>query len=391
MFPLRSTLRQPRLLLAALLAMVCISAVSAAEVAEDSVQAPRRNLVQKVIHYFESANKTELTRRPSFSFIGGPHYSSSTGFGVGLVAAGKYSTCPEDTTVLPSDVSLFADLTTGGYYKVGIEGIHNYHHGDRRINYELSFNSYSTYFWGVGYAAARRSANKGKYLLMDATVEVDHLWRLHRNLFVGPIVRFNYMASRKRERPEQWQGFPVAYPALATGLRVELDTRDNFTAPTSGWLLHLTQRFAPRFLGNAGHSFSSTEFAVNHYAQIWKGGILAGRLHGVFTYGHTPWGLMPTVGSGSTLRGYYEGQYRDKCETDFTLELRQHVWRRSGVAVWGGVGAVYPAVKDLRATHLLPNYGIGYRWEFKRQSNVRIDVGFGKGCWGFILSMNEAF
>ena len=40
----------------------------------------------------------------------------------------------------------------------------------------------------------------------------------------------------------------------------------------------------------------------------------------------------------------------------------------------------------------LPNYGIGYRWEFKNRVNVRLDYGFGKkGQSGFLFNINEAF
>ena len=39
----------------------------------------------------------------------------------------------------------------------------------------------------------------------------------------------------------------------------------------------------------------------------------------------------------------------------------------------------------------LPNYGIGFRWELKKEVNVRLDYGFGKKTSGFLLSINEAF
>ena len=41
--------------------------------------------------------------------------------------------------------------------------------------------------------------------------------------------------------------------------------------------------------------------------------------------------------------------------------------------------------------HILPNYGFGYRWEFKKRVNVRLDLGFGKHQTGFIFNINEAF
>ena len=36
-----------------------------------------------------------------------------------------------------------------------------------------------------------------------------------------------------------------------------------------------------------------------------KGGVLAGQFHTLLTYGDTPWGLMATLGSSYSMRGYY--------------------------------------------------------------------------------------
>ena len=60
------------------------------------------------------------------------------------------------------------------------------------------------------------------------------------------------------------------------------------------------------------------------------------------------------------------------------MELRQHVWKRNGVVVWIGAGTVFNKFSALRMDRVLPNYGIGYRWEFKKNVNVRLDYGFGK-------------
>ncbi|MCM1164294.1 MAG: BamA/TamA family outer membrane protein [Muribaculaceae bacterium] len=359
---------------------------------EDTVGShPRRNLIGRVIDYFGRANKTVVSRRPSFSFIGGPHASSDIGVGIGLVAAGIYSTAPEDTTLQPSNISLFADVTTKGFYKIGVRGLHLYHHADRRVDYELSFNLYSTYFWGIGYDAARTEVNKTKYMLVDMMAESDHLWRLSGNFYGGPIARLNYIGARRIENDRVFKGIDCSHTSFGVGVRLMFDTRDNYTAPNHGWMGEMTQRFYPRFLGNKDRSFSSTEFAINHYIPVWKGGVLASRLHGLFTYGATPWGLMPSIGGSYTLRGYYEGQYRDKCETDLTFELRQHVMGRSGLVFWGAMGAVYPSFHRFKTRMFLPNVGVGYRWEFKKNTNVRIDVGFGKSNTSFVLNINEAF
>ncbi|MDE6286653.1 MAG: hypothetical protein K2L99_06645, partial [Muribaculaceae bacterium] len=61
------------------------------------------------------------------------------------------------------------------------------------------------------------------------------------------------------------------------------------------------------------------------------------------------------------------------------------------VVVWGGAGTVFNHFKEINSRTILPNYGIGYRWEFKQRVNVRLDMGFGRGISGFIFSINEAF
>lgn len=100
--------------------------------------------------------------------------------------------------------------------------------------------------------------------------------------------------------------------------------------------------------------------------------------------------MLSSLGGSYTMRGYYENRYRDKNAVDLNLELRQRVWGRWGVVVWGGIGTVFHG-KGIKFDNLLPNGGIGIRWEFKKNVNVRLDYGFGKGESGIIFNINEAF
>ena len=386
-----------RILFLLVIPLIAATAVQA-EVPADSLRVEQpdsasssHGFLSSVIAYFANANKKAPGRTPDFSFIGGPHYSSDTGFGIGLMAAGIYSTSPSDPGVLPSNISVFADATTGRFFKVGVGGTHIYHRGDRRVSYEVSFQSFTTYFWGIGYDAGHRPDNKSKYQLLDVDVTADHLWRLSGPFFAGPLAEISYIRAKHIKVLRTWQGVPRHTLSAGVGLRLQFDTRDNLTAPRRGWLGRIDQTVYPRFIGNGRRSFGSTEVSVAHYASVWEGGVIASRLHGCFTYGRTPWGMMPTVGGRSVMRGYYEGQYRDKCETDIIVELRQKVAGRSGVAVWGALGAVYPDFSGFRGRYFLPNCGVGYRWEFKKDTNVRLDVGIGKGCWGLEFNINEAF
>ena len=48
----------------------------------------KRSFFGKILNYFNDANKEKKNKKFDFSIIGGPHYSSDTKFGIGLVAAG---------------------------------------------------------------------------------------------------------------------------------------------------------------------------------------------------------------------------------------------------------------------------------------------------------------
>ena len=176
----------------------------------------------------------------------------------------------------------------------------------------------------------------------------------------------------------------------AVGAMINYDTRDNLTAPKRGVNLSLKQRYYGKWMGNT-YAFSSTELVAAWYTGVWKDCTMALQYHTKITYGNTPWGLLASMGGSRNMRGYYEGRYRDKGEMDFTAELRQRVYKRIGVVAWGGVGEVFPRLSAINIHHLLPNYGFGLRWEFKKNVNVRFDMGFGKNQSSFVFNINEAF
>ncbi len=101
--------------------------------------------------------------------------------------------------------------------------------------------------------------------------------------------------------------------------------------------------------------------------------------------------MLPTVDESKGIRGYFEGRYRDKNEADVVVEIRQHIWKRFGAVVWGGAGTVFHHFSDIRLNTLLPSYGIGVRWEFKKKVNVRVDYGFGKRSSAISLGLYETF
>ena len=354
----------------------------------DSTSSP--NFFQRIINYFNNSNKPKAYKGFDWSIIGGPHYSSDTRLGLGVVAAGFYRHAPTASITQPSNVSLYGDVSTVGYYLIGLRGNHIFTGDTDRIDYNLYFYSFPRYFWGIGYDRGIDMDNRSKFSEIYVNARVNYLHALIPGLFLGPSLNYAYSHASKMVRPELWMGMPLHSSTYTLGAIFQYDTRDNLTETQNGLLASLEQQFSPRFLGNR-QAFSSTELRIAYFHKLWKGSILASQYHARLAYGSVPWALMSTFGGSNSMRGYYEGRFRDKGEMDLTVELRQHVWRRNGIVIWGGVGSVFPKFSRMRFRHLLPNGGIGYRWEFKQRTNVRLDYGFGRGENSFIFSINEAF
>lgn len=350
----------------------------------------KSSVFKKFIDYFGDANKNKKNKAFDFSIIGGPHYSSDTKLGLGLVAAGLYRTDRNDTLMPPSNVSFYGDVATSGFYLLGIRGTNLFPQDKFRLIYNLYFFSFPGAFWGVGYENGANSNNESAFKRLQNQIKIDFLIRLKKNLYIGPNVSFDYVAGKNFEKPELLKGENSSTTNVGIGGTLMYDSRDVLTNAHKGIYFKLEQRFYPSFMGNK-YAFSRTDIIADYYHKVWNGGVIATDFHTQMNYGNVPWTMMAPLGGSYRMRGYYEGQYRDKNIMEIQVELRQKVWRRNGVVAWVGAGNVFRNFGNFNWSQTLPNYGLGYRWEFKKRVNVRLDYGFGKHCKGFMFNINEAF
>lgn len=365
--------------------------VSSAEKVDTMALRAGKSWVNRILDYFNDSNKNKKHKRFDFSVIGGPHYASDTKFGLGLVAAGLYRTDPNDSILPPSNVSLYGDVSSVGFYMLGVRGNHIAPKGRYRIDYHLYFYSFPADFWGIGYEMGDNDANKSDMKRWQAQAEVSFLFRVADNFYIGPMASYDYVIGKHIERPELLQGMDQHTWNVGAGVSLVYDNRDNLTNPHRGIYLNINQMFRPGFMGN-DYAFSTTAFRFDAYQRLGKGTVLAEDIRANLNFGNPSWGMMAELGGTHSMRGYYEGRYRDKHSLEATVELRQHVWKRNGIVVWVGAGTIFPKFSALRSKQILPNAGVGYRWEFKKNVNVRLDYGFGKsGQSGFLFNINEAF
>lgn len=362
-------------------------------VADSVTTRQHKGLWRKVVNYFRESNKIKPNKKIDFGFVPGPSYSSTTGLGLGLLGTATYSTDRSDPTLQRSNASVYGNMTTKGFFLVGLRGNHIFPHEKFQLDYKVNLSTFSNKYWGMGYANADNNDNETDYRRNRINAMARFMFKLAPKTFIGPFINYRVVQARnvKDDFAHLWQGQDKTVRAYTAGVSFTYDSRDFMLNASRGIFLQIDQTFTPRCFGNGDYNFSSTEATFATYGKLWKGAILAGELHGMFNYGHTPWAFMAEVGTNDRMRGYYAGRYNDKNLIEGQIELRQHIKGRSGVAAWVALANTFADFDHIAWRRTLPNAGFGYRWEFKKRINIRFDYGFTRNGGGLIFNINEAF
>lgn len=356
----------------------------------------KRSFLQRAVDYFDKSN-TDRTfeKRMDFTFVGGPSYSSDKSLCLSILAAGLYRVDRSDPYTSPSNISIYGTVSIIGYYYVGITGNTFFSRGRHRLDYDLGFYSQPTKFWGLGYSDAMNN-DAIKYTAKKYMVSAKYMYAVVRNTYIGTTLDFNYTGSKHLNNLEYIHYQRRHYTGAYIGTFIEYDSRDAVTLPTRG--VYLSAQFAlqPKALGDSGHTLWRCSITADFYKSLWRGGVVAADIYGQFNSINTPWTMYASLGGSNRMRGYYDGRFNNLDMITAQIEIRQRIWQRLGCAVWAGAGNIFRSFKEFNPNQTLPNYGLGLRWELKKNINVRFDYGFGcrikgKLVNGFIMSMNEAF
>jgi len=349
----------------------------------------KKKFFDRVVSYFEEAKKDKSQSKFDLSFIGGPSYSVDTKLGLGIVASGLYRMDKEDMSLPPSDVAIYTNFTTSGFFSIGVENTTIFPNDKYRFHYDMAFKFMPSKFYGIGYDAG----NLGEYTKYDEYhlgLKFDILRQVLPNTYVGLVFSAQNIQSRNFQSEEVRPDTDSKDTAIGGGFIASYDSRDFIPNPSKGLFIQYEQTFYPKTLGSNKH-FGNIKFTTRAYKQVWKDGLLAFDLNGELNNGDVPWTMLSKIGGSRQMRGYFMGQYRDRKQINTQIELRQKIYNRHGVAVWGGAGNAFKNMNEFDWSHTLPTYGIGYRWEFKNRVNVRLDYGFGKGQSGFYFNIYESF
>ncbi len=297
----------------------------------------------------------------------------------------------EDETLPLSNIGLMASISTNLSISASLSGLNYAAKGRLFTSYSLKYYRNPWSFWGLGYDSASDDANKSTFLenRIKARADIIGLFasgRLRTGIFLG----YDYYRAENFSRPTLIESGPTASDYLIAGLRLDFDTRDAVSDPSRGVFLRLEPSFNIATTSRTS-DFYRIEFIADFYFSLWRGAVLALDLYADLSSDSAPWTMWNETGGDVRMRGYYTGRYRDRNFVSIQAELRQNIYKQHGIALWGGAGNVFPSFSGFDIDHILPTYGLGYRFTIWNVT-LRIDAGFGrKGQYGIYAGINQAF
>jgi len=275
-------------------------------------------------------------------------------------------------------------------------GVDHYGAGEsRHIEGALSFLRYPELFFGIGRDAP--DSQEESFTPETSRFSLRFERRLRESLSAG--LSCEWWRSRLTELEEDGLlaggGIPGSDDpqVLGLGIAATWDTRDGNWFATRGSYHQVSLRFYDKSLGS-DFDFRRLRVNLRRFWTPWADHVLALQAVGEFLGGTPPFQSLAGLGGGRILRGYYEGRYRDRNLLALQAEYRlPAVWRRFGLALFGGVGDVAPEPGELSLGKAKGSGGVGLRYLFspEERMNIRIDYGVGENSTGFYITLGEAF
>ncbi len=176
------------------------------------------------------------------------------------------------------------------------------------------------------------------------------------------------------------------------GLLLTWDNRDNFFYPTQGEFYKFSLLVNNKIFGSR-LNFSRVTIDLRNYYPIIAGHLISLQAYGDFTWGDTPFQLLPSMGGSDILRGYYKGRYRDKSLIAIQMEYRFPIYNWLKGTLFGSTGDVADEIDDFILKEFKYSYGLGLRARVNPANvHLRFDVAFTQERKpAFYFTASEAF
>jgi hypothetical protein len=176
------------------------------------------------------------------------------------------------------------------------------------------------------------------------------------------------------------------------GVALTVDRRDNQFSPTRGWyadgaaLINFDLR-------DGDYAYTTLAFDLRRYRE-WNRSVIATQALFSLSTGEMPLFEKWRLGGGNSLRGLFQGRYRDNNLWTTQAEYRYGINRFIKLAAFAAAGNTAPTTGRLFSETIQLGYGAGFRLLLNKDKKVyfRADAAFASnGQFGYYFRVGDAF
>ncbi len=322
--------------------------------------------------------------------------SIETSWSFGTAISSTFHINKKDTAIRTSNLQSLVLYSLKKQFIAAINGT-VYFPGEKYIlSTQLSYSFFPDKFWGLG--KFTEDSSMESYNFRQFYVYLHGQRAVAPHLFLGAlyeyqqVIKIEYTPGGLFDK----QNIPGRHGYQVSGLGASLtyDTRNDAFAPDRGVFLQGSFNHFAKFLGS---DFTYTNYVLDArgFIKTFKKQVLALQAYAFINNGNVPLRSLASFGGANSMRGYYDGRYRDKDQVVLQAEYRVPVYKRFGVVGFGGVGNVSNNCDYLSTKGVKYSYGGGLRIGLTKSEklNLRLDYGVSRGgkSQGFYFQLGEAF
>jgi hypothetical protein len=322
--------------------------------------------------------------------------SIETSWSFGTAISGTFHINKKDSAIRTSNLQSLVLYSLKKQLIAAINGT-IYFPGEKYIlGQQLSYSFFPDKFWGLGRNAP--DSNAEMYSFRQFYIYLHGQRALARHVFIGALYEYQRLLKVDyipgglfdKENIPGRHGYQIA----GLGASITYDSRNDAFAPDKGFFL---QGYFNHFAGFLGSDFTYTNYVLDArgFIRTHKKQVLALQAYAFLNSGDVPLRSLASFGGANSMRGYYDGRYRDKDQVVVQAEYRVPVYGRLGVVAFAGLGNVSHNCDYLSTLALKYSYGGGLRIALSKSEkiNLRLDYGIGRGgkSSGFYFQLGEAF
>lgn len=322
--------------------------------------------------------------------------SIETSWSFGVAGSSTFKFSKKDTASRTSNIQAIMLYSLKKQFVAAINGAQYFKNEQYILNEQISYSSFPDKFWGLGKYSP--DSAEEDYTFKQYYIYLHLMRHLGNNIYVGMLYEFQNLMQVKYTPGGVFDQQQIVgrngYKISGLGLSLTYDDRTNSFAPDKG---NFAQIYFNHFDPAIGSDYSYTNLVIDirKYFSLTPKNVLALQGYSFSNMGdQVPLRSLATLGGTNSMRGYYDGRYRDRQQLVFQAELRHSFNKRFGAVAFGNFGDVGHNISDFAMKDLKYTYGAGLRYAINKSErlNLRLDYGIGPGKnHGLYFELGEAF